>query len=278
MTLLIKRFKSALKGRKDFSDKRKSRGKRVCFKWGKTSHFITNCPDNNDQDQNMNAKGKEKKFYKKKGETHIDKKWDSYCSSSDSDDEGLTASAFDESTLFPNEHHTCLMAKEKKVFTQDTRKYTSSSNEESNDEDDVDYSDLFKRLDRTEIAKINELIDALNENNRLIEKQEDLLFEEHDKVVEVEKSLALELMKNELLSTKLSSCHSSISNLKNDNDDLNAMIEKFNVASSSLERVSICTRCKDFDINDCRDHASTTVKLNDEIVECQLVLDNVKSS
>jgi hypothetical protein len=68
------------------------------------------------------------------------------------------------------------MAKETKVFTQDTRKYTSSSNEESNNKDDVDYSDLFKRLDRTKIAKINELIDALNENNRLIEKQEDLLF------------------------------------------------------------------------------------------------------
>jgi chromosome segregation ATPase len=118
----------------------------------------------------------------------------------------------------------------------------------------------------------------LNENNRLIEKQEDLLFEEHDKVVEVEKSLALELMKNEMLSTELSSCHSSISSLKNDNDDLNARIEKFNVASSSLEHVSICTRCKDFDINDCSDHASTIVKLNDEIAECQLILDNVKSS
>jgi hypothetical protein len=37
------------------------------------------------------------------------------------------------------------------------------------------------------------LIDALNEKNGLIEKQEVLLFEEHDKVVEAEKSLALEL-------------------------------------------------------------------------------------
>jgi hypothetical protein len=58
---------------------------------------------------------------------------------------------------------------------------------------------LFKGLDRTKIAKINELIDALNE------KKEDLLFEEHDKVVEVEKSFALELKNNELLSTELSS-------------------------------------------------------------------------
>jgi hypothetical protein len=124
----------------------------------------------------------------------------------------------------PNKRHTCLMAKEKKVFTRDTPKYTSSSDEES-DDGDIDFSDLFKGLDRSKIAKINELIDALNEKNRLIETQEDLLFEEHDTVVELEKSLALELKKNELLSAKLSSWHSSISSLKTINDDLNARIE-----------------------------------------------------
>jgi hypothetical protein len=54
---------------------------------------------------------------KAKGEAHIGKEWDSDCSSSDSDNEGLDASAFDKSSIFPNEHHTCLMAKEKKVHT-----------------------------------------------------------------------------------------------------------------------------------------------------------------
>ena len=50
---------------------------------------------------------KEKKFYRKtKGKAHIGKEWDSDCSSSDSDDQGLAASAFDKSSLFPNEHHT----------------------------------------------------------------------------------------------------------------------------------------------------------------------------
>jgi hypothetical protein len=34
-----------------------------------------------------------------------------------------------------------------------------------------------------------------------------------------------------------------------------------------LENVSICTRCKDLDINACNDHASTIVKLNDEIAQ-----------
>jgi hypothetical protein len=93
------------------------------------------------------------------------------------------------------------MAKEKKVHTRDTPKYTSSSDEECND--DVDYSNLFQGLDRSKVDKINELIDALNEKDRLIQKQEDLLYEEHYKVVEVEKSLALEIKKNEMLAFEL---------------------------------------------------------------------------
>jgi hypothetical protein len=40
MTLVIKRFKTILKGRKDYPNKNKSRGKRSCFKCGKTGHFI----------------------------------------------------------------------------------------------------------------------------------------------------------------------------------------------------------------------------------------------
>jgi hypothetical protein len=67
------------------------------------------------------------------------------------------------------------MAKEKKVCTWDSPKYTSSSDEESSN-DEVDYTDLFKGLDRNKVDKINELIDALNEKDRLLEKQEDILF------------------------------------------------------------------------------------------------------
>jgi hypothetical protein len=72
------------------------------------------------------------------------------CSSSDSKNEGLAASAFNKSSLFPNELHTCLMAKEKKVRIRDTPKYSSSSDEESSD-DEVDYTNLFKGLDRAKV-------------------------------------------------------------------------------------------------------------------------------
>jgi hypothetical protein len=54
------------------------------------------------------------------------------------------------------------MAKEKKVNARETPKYSTS---------------LFKGLDRAKVEKINELIDALNEKDRLLERQEDILYE-----------------------------------------------------------------------------------------------------
>jgi hypothetical protein len=240
MALIIKRFKMALKGRKEHPNKSKTKGKRSCFKCGKVGHFIANYPDNdNDQEQGKSEKWEKKKTYKKaKGEAHLGKEWDSDCSSSDSDNEGLAALAFNKSALFPNEHHTCLMAKEKKVSTRNTSTYASSCDDESND-NEVDYASLFKGLDRTKIDKINELIDALNEKNRLLEKQEDLLYEEHDKFVSAQNSLALEVKRNEMLSCELSTCHETISSLKSINDDLNAKLEVVNKSNS------LCRTCSD---------------------------------
>jgi hypothetical protein len=131
----------------------------------------------------------------------------------------LAASAFNKSSLFPNERHTCLIAKEKKVSVHNTSRYTTSSDDDSSD-DEVDYTDLFKGLDRAKVDKINELIGALNEKDRLLERQEDILYEEHDKFVSVQKSLALEIKRNEMLSSELSACHETMSNLRSVNDDL----------------------------------------------------------
>jgi hypothetical protein len=277
MALIIKRFKTALKGRKEHPNKNKAKGKRSCFKCGKTGHFIAQCPNNeNDQEQEKHGKREKKKVYKKaKGEAHLGKEWDSDCSSSDSDDEGLAASTFNESSLFPNERHTCLMAKEKKVSVRETPKYTTSSNDDSSD-DEVDYTDLFKGLDRTKVDKINELIDALNEKDRLLEKQEDILYEEHDKFVSVLKSLALETKRNEMLSSELSVCHESISSLKILNDDLNAKLKVANKSSSCVEHVVICNRCKDFDIDACDKHLASITKLNDEVASFNAQLKTFK--
>jgi hypothetical protein len=282
MALIIKRFKTALKGCKEYPYKNKTRGKRSCFKCGKTGHFIAQCLDNdNDQGQEKSGKKEKKNYRKAKGEAHLGKEWDSDCSSFDSDDEGLAASAFNKSSLFPNERHTCLMAKEKKVCIRDTPKYTSSSDESSDDE--VDYSSLFKGLDRAKVEKINELIGALNEKDRLLEKQEDILYEEHDKFVSVQKSLALETKRNEMLSSELSACHESISSLKSVNDELNAKLEEVNKTSSCVEHVSICNRCKDFNVDACNEHLISITKLTNEVASlnaqlktCKIEFDKLK--
>ena len=277
MALIIKRFKTALKGRKGQPSKTKTKGKRSCFKCGKLGHFIANCPDN-DSDQDQGNKREKKKNYKKaKGEAHLGKEWDSDCSSSDSDNEGLAATAFNKSSLFPNERHTCLMAREKKVCTRNST-YASSSEDESSDEDEIDYSCLFKGLDRTKVDKINELIDALNDKNRLLEKQEDLLYEEHDKFVEAQKSHALEVKRNEMLSCELSSCHETISNLRSINDDLNAKLEIASKSTSCVEIVETCNRCKDFDIDACSEHLVSISKLNDELASLNAQLKTSKSN
>jgi hypothetical protein len=75
MALIIKRFKTDLKGRKEQPSRNKAKGKRSYFKCGKTGHFIAQCPDNeNDQEQEKHEKREKKKVYKKaKGEAHLGK-------------------------------------------------------------------------------------------------------------------------------------------------------------------------------------------------------------
>jgi hypothetical protein len=174
------------------------------------------------------------------------------------------------------------MAKEKKVSVRDSPKYSTSSDEDSSD-DEVDYTSLFKGLDRAKVEKINELIDALNEKDRLLERQEDILYEEHDKFVSVQKSLALDLKRNEVLSSEISACHETVSSLKSLNDDLNAKLEEANKSSSCVEHVSICNRCKDFDVDACIEHLMSITKLNDEVASlnaqlktCRVDFDKLK--
>jgi hypothetical protein len=167
------------------------------------------------------------------------------------------------------------MAKEKKVHVRDTPKYTTSSDDDSSD-DEVDYSSLFKGLDRNKVDKINELIDALNEKDRLLEKQEDILYEEHDKFISSQKSLALEIKRNEVLSFELSSCHESVSSLKSLNDELNAKLEEVNNTSSCVEHVVTCDRCKDFDVDACDEHLISITKLNDEVASLNAQLKTCK--
>jgi hypothetical protein len=88
---------------------------------------------------------------------------------------------------------------------------------------------------------------------------------EHDKFVSVQKSLALEIKRNEMLSSELPAYHESVSSLKKLNDELNAKLEEVNKASSCVEHAVICNRCKDFDVDVYDEHLASITKLNDEV-------------
>jgi hypothetical protein len=122
-TLIIKSFRQILKQRrgKDY----KPRSKRVCYRCGKSVHFIAKCPYSSESDRDEDKKGKKKmekkKYYKKKGgEAHMGREWDSDESSTvSSSDEDSANIAVNKGILFPNVGHKCLMAKDdkkKKVY------------------------------------------------------------------------------------------------------------------------------------------------------------------
>jgi hypothetical protein len=60
------------------------------------------------------------------------------------------------------------------------------------------------------------------------------------------------------------------------NDELNTRVEKFNVASSCAEHVVICNRCKDIDA--CNEHASTIIKLNNDVASLNAQLKTCKDN
>jgi hypothetical protein len=103
------------------------------------------------------------------------------------------------------------------------------------------------------------------------------LYEEHDKFVSVQKSLALEIKRNELLSYELSICNESISSMKILNDDLKAKLEVVNKSSPCVEHVVICNRCKYFNVNACVEHLTSITKLNDELASLNAQLKTCKS-
>jgi hypothetical protein len=152
MALIIKSFWKIIKQRKGKDYKPCS--KRVCYRCGKSGHFIAKCPYTSDSDRDDDKKGKKKmekkKYYKKKGgEAHMGREWDSDESSTDSSsNEDAANIAINKGLLFPNVGHKCLMAKDgkKKVHSRDTSKYTTSDDEGTSSDNEDDLTSLFANL------------------------------------------------------------------------------------------------------------------------------------
>jgi uncharacterized phage infection (PIP) family protein YhgE len=153
---------------------------------------------------------------------------------------------------------------------------------------------LFANLSMDQKKKINELIEAINEKDQLLESQEDFLIKENKKFVKLKNAYAQEVEKCENLSKELSICHDSISSLRSENasvvskvKDLNvcndsisylrhenaklkSKIEELNAckpSTSTVEHVSICTRCRDVNIEAMDDHLAMIKQQNDHIAK-----------
>jgi hypothetical protein len=138
--------------------------------------------------------------------------------------------------------------------------------------------------------KLNELIETINEKDDILECQEDLLVKENKKFVKLKNAYALVVEKCENLSKELSMCHDSISSLRTENNILVSKVEKLNVcndsifclrdenvklnakieelnackpSTSTVDHVSVCTRCRDINVEAIDDHLAMIKKQND---------------
>jgi hypothetical protein len=69
---------------------------------------------------------------------------------------------------------------------------------------------------------------------------------------------------------ELNVCNDSISCLRNENALLHAKIEKLNVckpSTSTIDHVSICTRCRDINVEAINDHLALIKQQNDHIAK-----------
>jgi hypothetical protein len=123
--------------------------------------------------------------------------------------------------------------KKKKVKSRASTKYTTSSDEGSSSEDEDNLLAIFANLNMQQKEKLNELIGVIHEKDELLDSQEEFLIKENKKHVKVKNAYAQEIEKCEKLTSELSICHDTISNLRTENASLIAKVEKSNVCHDS---------------------------------------------
>jgi hypothetical protein len=93
------------------------------------------------------------------------------------------------------------------------------------------------------------------------------------KIDKLNESLTSLRIENDKLISKakdLNVCNISISNLRNENAILHAKIDELNVckpSTSTVEHVTICTRCRDFNVDAIHDHLALNKQQNDQIAQ-----------
>jgi DNA repair exonuclease SbcCD ATPase subunit len=111
------------------------------------------------------------------------------------------------------------------------------------------------------------LIGAIHEKDELLDNQEKFLIKENKKHVKVKNAYAQEIEKCEKLTNELSICHDTVSNLRTENANLIAKVEKLNV-------------CNDSTVNLRNENASLIAKIdnmNESISSLKIENDNLIS-
>jgi serine phosphatase RsbU (regulator of sigma subunit) len=104
---------------------------------------------------------------------------------------------------------------------------------------------LFANLSMDQKKKLNELIEAINEKDELLDSQGDFLIKENEKFVKLKTAYAQEVEKRENLSKELSICHDSISSLRDENASLLSKVKNLNVCNDSIS----CLRDENVKLN-----------------------------
>jgi hypothetical protein len=139
----------------------------------------------------------------------------------------------------------------------------------------------------SEVSTFYDIISKLrNENAKLITKVEkfdvcdDFIVSLRNdnaslitKIDKLDASLSSLKIENEKLIAKakdLNVCNVSISNLRDENAILHAKIDELNVckpSTSTIEHVTICTRCRDINVDGIHDHLGLIKQQNDHIAQ-----------
>jgi hypothetical protein len=160
--------------------------------------------------------------------------------------------------------------KKKKVKSKSSTKYASSSDEDNASDEEDNLRILFANLNMQQKEKLNELISVIHEKDELLDSQEDFLIKEKCDKLSSELSTCHDTIinlrnENASLIAKVDSnvCDASIPNLRDNNNILRAKIVELNSckpSTSTIEHVTICTRCRDINVDAIHDHLALIKK------------------
>jgi hypothetical protein len=119
------------------------------------------------------------------------------------------------------------------------------------------------------IAKVEKL-NVCDDSFANLKNDNGSLLAKIDKLNESTSSLKIENDKLIAKAKNLNICNDIVSNLRNENVKLHAKIDELNVckpSTSTVEHVTICTRCRDINVDAIHDHLALIKQQNDHIAQ-----------